>query len=174
MRTDKQRQVDKLNHRLRAIEKKFGKTGALYEGIIKDLKNIEGLKLTKGENISLSTSNQMALDAAEANIATISQYKQEAYEEDYEGNKNLRVLSNQEVKDMVNTYYGKLNDFHESMEKLYSLNIDRDGLRKIHVNYDELLKSIHNFYNEDKGKLSEAHRINIMDKIEDFRKANKV
>lgn len=174
MRTDKQRFVDKLNHRLKAIAKKFGKDGALYEGIMKDIKDIEGLKLTKSEYISLSTDNEMSLKAAESNIATLSQYIKEAYEEDYEGDEEIKTLSDEEVKDMVNIYYGKLNDFHESMEKLYSLNIDREGLRKINVDYDELLKDIHGYYTEDRGKLTENHRNDIMDKIENFRKAYKL
>lgn len=108
--------VKGLNSRIRRIKATFGED-ALYTNLIHDLKNIEGLKITKSGYISEKVKNKMVLAAAESNIYTVTDILNDVQQSEFGDEKattsELIAMANyREI--LTGAYEGALASFYNA------------------------------------------------------------
>ena len=125
-RTAHEKFVDKLNKRIQRVEKTFGKD-AVYQNMMESIQSIEGVQITKSGLISTKNS-KLVLQTLEANINTVKNIKDLAFERMYEGSDTKRSeVSNDELVNLANryaledaTYNATLNTFYNNRPSDYN------------------------------------------------------
>lgn len=103
--------IKQINNRLYRIGKEFGKgEDTLYNELMKDLKKIPNLKVTKS-GVSMSTTDEMAIQSALASVGTISEYKDEVDPD--------REYSKAQLKAEINAKASLEDDFNDILQKFY-------------------------------------------------------
>lgn len=127
--------IDKLNKRIQRVKKTFGED-AVYQNMMEDINSIEGAILTKSGLISAKTKDKIVLQTLEANIETIKNILDRAYEEEYEGSDikkseiprehlvqlaNMQALERASYDVTLSTFYNnKPSDFNSVKARDYA------------------------------------------------------
>lgn len=108
--------VKGLNSRIRRIKETFGED-ALYKNLIHDLKNIEGLDITKSGFISAKVKDKMVLATAEANILTVTDILKDVQQSEFGDEKVTKdeLIARANYREIVDgAYEGALATFYNA------------------------------------------------------------